>query len=50
MAERPLSLKQKLFVEAYLGPAAGNATRAAELAGYAEHEVTGCRLLTQLPQ
>jgi Terminase small subunit len=45
MAERRLSLKQKLFVEAYLGPAAGNATRAAELAGYAEHAVTGSKLL-----
>jgi hypothetical protein len=40
-----LTLKQRLFVEAYLGKAAGNATQAARMAGYAEHEVTGCRLL-----
>ncbi len=40
-----LTLKQRLFVEAYLGPAAGNATQAAKAAGYAEHGVTGCRLL-----
>ena len=29
-----LSLKQRLFVEAYVGKAAGNATEAARLAGY----------------
>ncbi len=34
MAERPLTLKQKLFVEAYLGEAHGNATEAARIAGY----------------
>ena len=34
MADRPLSEKQRRFVEAYMGEAAGNATRAAELAGY----------------
>jgi len=29
-----LTTKQRLFVEAYIGPAGGNATRAAEMAGY----------------
>ncbi len=29
-----LTLKQKLFAESYIGPAAGNATKAARLAGY----------------
>lgn len=29
-----LTLKQRLFVEAYTGPAAGNATKAARMAGY----------------
>ena len=29
-----LTTKQRLFVEAYVGPAGGNATRAAEMAGY----------------
>ena len=32
--ERPLTRKQALFVEAYCGEAAGNATEAARLAGY----------------
>lgn len=41
-----LTLKQRLFVEAYLGEANGNASEAARLAGYAEHKVTGSRLLT----
>jgi phage terminase small subunit len=31
---RPLSEKERRFVDAYMGDAAGNATRAAELAGY----------------
>lgn len=34
MAEEKLTLKQKLFVEAYLGEAKGNATEAARIAGY----------------
>lgn len=32
--DRPLTRKQELFVKAFCGEAAGNATRAAELAGY----------------
>jgi phage terminase small subunit len=35
-----LTLKQKLFVEAYLGRAAGNATEAARVAGYAGDDAT----------
>jgi len=38
--ERPLTRKQTLFVEAYCGEAAGNATEAARLAGYAGNDVT----------
>jgi phage terminase small subunit len=49
-AERPLTAKQQLFIEAYLGAARGNATEAARLAGYGGDgdtlKVTGCRLLT----
>lgn len=46
-----LTLKQRLFVEAYIGPAAGNATRAAQLAGYRDDNnlslrVTASRTLT----
>lgn len=35
MVTRPLTLKQELFVEYYLGAAAGNATEACRRAGYA---------------
>lgn len=35
-----LTLKQKLFVEAYLGQAGGNATEAAKIAGYRGDEGT----------
>ncbi len=35
-----LTLKQQKFVEAYVGAANGNATRAAQLAGYKGSEVT----------
>jgi hypothetical protein len=31
-----LTLKQRLFVKAFVGPAAGNATKAAEMAGYSD--------------
>lgn len=34
MGTRPLTLKQRKFVTAYLGPANGNATEAARIAGY----------------
>ncbi|MCA9644748.1 MAG: terminase small subunit [Myxococcales bacterium] len=34
MAARGLTQKQRLFVEAYVGPAKGNATEAARIAGY----------------
>ena len=41
-----LSEKRRLFVEAYMGEAKGNATRAAEIAGYASPKQQGSRLLT----
>ena len=44
-----LNFRQRRFVEAYLGPAAGNGTKAARLAGYFGNEaalaVTAARLL-----
>lgn len=40
-----LTLKQRLFVEFYLGRANGNASKAAKLAGYAEPGQEGYRLL-----
>lgn len=40
-----LSDRQRAFLAAYLGPARFNATRAAELAGYAEPGQAGWRLL-----
>ncbi len=45
---RPLTLKQRLFVESYLGAAAGNATEAARIAGYAEPNTQGPRLLVNV--
>lgn len=43
--EVKLTLKQQLFVEAYLGAAKGNATEAARLAGYRQPQSQGPRLL-----
>jgi phage terminase small subunit len=42
-----LTLKERRFVDAYLGSAAGNATKAAQYAGYAvsSSDVTASRLL-----
>ena len=40
-----LTPKQRSFVKAYRGQAAGNATEAARLAGYKSPMVEGCRLL-----
>jgi hypothetical protein len=40
MASKPLTHKQRLFVETYLGLAAGNGTEAARLAGYRGSEAT----------
>ena len=40
MADGKLTLKQRLFVEAYLGKAKGNASEAARLAGYKGNAVT----------
>lgn len=40
MASRGLTVKQRLFVEAYTGPARGNATEAARIAGYKGNDVT----------
>lgn len=45
MAERELTTKQELFVSAYLGPANGNATEAARMAGYKTPHPEGFRLL-----
>jgi len=43
---RKLSEKRKKFVDAYLGKAAGNATKAAKIAGYKNPTMQGSRLLT----
>lgn len=40
-----LTLKQQLFVEAYLGKANGNATEAARIAGYKQPQMHGSRLM-----
>lgn len=47
MAKRPKSLtpKRQAFVDAYTGPAQGNATEAARMAGYAKPGQEGHRLL-----
>jgi hypothetical protein len=42
---RELTFKERLFVEAYIGSAAGNATEAARKAGYAWPEKVGSRLV-----
>jgi phage terminase small subunit len=42
-----LSLKQQLFVEAYLGEAKGNATEAARVAGYKNPRISGSENLTK---
>lgn len=48
--EEGLSVRQRQFVAALIGPAGGNATKAAEMAGYASENrkalgITACRLL-----
>jgi hypothetical protein len=43
-----LSVKERLFVEAYLGEAKGVAAKAARLAGYKHPGVIGCRLLKKV--
>jgi hypothetical protein len=47
MKRRPLTERERRFVEAYMGAAAGNATKAAHLAGYAKNtaEKQASRLL-----
>lgn len=40
MRERELTHKQRLFVEAFLGEASGNATQAARIAGYSGNDNT----------
>lgn len=47
MAKGDLTFKQRLFVEAYLGKANGNATEAARIAGYASPNVEGTRTLAK---
>ena len=44
---RELTWKQKLFVEAYLGKANGNATEAARVAGYRWPDKQGAQLLAK---
>ncbi len=44
MAE--LTEKQRRFVEAYTGPAMGNATEAARMAGYADPDANAHRLIS----
>ena len=47
----PLTPKQRLFVEAYCGPAQGNASKAHRLAGYESRNHTNeAYLLMQLPK
>src|SRR5690349_9153352 len=43
-----LRLRRRRFVDAYVGAANGNATRAAEAAGYRHPKQTGSRLLTKV--
>jgi phage terminase small subunit len=45
-----LSERERRFVDAYMGEAAGNATKAAKLAGYSAHTATtlGSRLLRKV--
>ncbi len=43
---KPLPYKRALFVAAFIGTAAGNATEAARIAGYADPKQQGSRLLT----
>ena len=43
-----LTLKQRLFVEAYLGEANGNATKAARIAGYGQPRQAGSRMLSNV--
>lgn len=49
MALRPLNERERRFVDAYMGAAAGNGTQAAITAGYARNsaKVTASRLLTK---
>jgi phage terminase small subunit len=42
---KKLTLKQEMFIAAYLGEAHGNATEAARIAGYKQPQVQGPRLL-----
>jgi hypothetical protein len=42
-----LTLKQKLFVEAYIGPARGNGKEAARRAGYAGNDATLAQVATE---
>jgi len=48
MALEDLNHRQRLFVEAYLGDAAGNASEAARIAGYAHPGQVGERLLKKV--
>lgn len=45
MDDGGISPRQEAFVAAYLGPALGNATEAARIAGYKQPQVQGPRLL-----
>jgi phage terminase small subunit len=48
MAKGDLTFKQRLFIEAYLGKANGNATEAAKVAGYVSPNKQGPALLVNL--
>lgn len=48
MSESTLTTKQEAFCAAYLGPAHGNATEAARMAGYKNPNVQGPRLLVNV--
>lgn len=47
-ATTKLTLKQEAFIAAYLGPAKGNATEAARIAGYKSPNTQGPRLLVNV--
>ena len=44
---RSLNYRQRMFVEAYLGEAAGSATEAARLSGYAQPHMSGPRMMAK---
>jgi hypothetical protein len=45
MATTDLNFRQQIFISSYLGPARGNATEAARMAGYANPGLAGFRMI-----